>query len=64
MADFPTHENLFLALGKYAARQDENLLTQSFMVLFNKVPSFRERFVEALQKTGNIYSSERKEVSP
>ncbi|MFA5914946.1 MAG: hypothetical protein WC830_15470 [Burkholderiales bacterium] len=36
--------NLFLVLGKYVDRQDENLLTQALVVLFNRVTNFRETF--------------------
>jgi hypothetical protein len=35
-------ENLFLVLGKYIQRQNENLLTQSLAVLFNRCPVFRD----------------------
>lgn len=34
--------NLFLVLGKYVERQDENLLTQALVLLFNRVLPFRK----------------------
>jgi hypothetical protein len=43
MTDFENH-NLFLVLGKYVQRQDENLLTQSLVLLFNRSGAFREQF--------------------
>ncbi len=39
--DEASSTNLFLVLGKYVERQDENLLTQALVLLFNRVPSFR-----------------------
>lgn len=43
MAHLETH-NLFLVLGKYVQRQDENLLTQSLVLLFNRSDAFRKHF--------------------
>lgn len=43
MAHLETH-NLFLVLGKYVQRQDENLLTQSLVLLFNRSAAFRKHF--------------------
>ena len=42
--------NLFLVLGKYVDRQDENLLTQSLVLLFNRVEPFRHAFCGLLAK--------------
>jgi hypothetical protein len=44
--------NLFLTLGKYVRRQQENLLTQSFVALFNHSLAFRRRFLATVQKQG------------
>jgi hypothetical protein len=40
--------NVFLVLGKYVERQDENLLTQALVLLFNRVDAFRRAFCEQL----------------
>lgn len=47
-ADDAYSTNLFLVLGKYAARQDENLLTQAVVLLFNRVGRFRDAFCDLL----------------
>jgi hypothetical protein len=40
--------NMFLALGKYVLRQNENLLTQAFTALFNHSTSFRYAFLKLI----------------
>lgn len=53
----PEDRNLFLVLGKYVERQDENLLTQSFVLLFNRVSGFRRDFCALLARRsgGRLY---------
>jgi hypothetical protein len=47
-ADEVSSSNLFLALGKYVERQDENLLTQALVLLFNRVAPFRSALCRLL----------------
>jgi hypothetical protein len=46
----PHSTNLFLALGKYVQGQEENLLTQALVLLFNRVAPFRKAFIDQLRK--------------
>src|SRR5438552_878985 len=40
----PKATNLFLTLGKFVIRQQENLLTQGLATIFNSSPAFRRDF--------------------
>jgi len=52
--DDPHSTNIFLVLGKYVERQDENLLTQALVLLFNRVVPFREAFCKLLFDRSSI----------
>jgi hypothetical protein len=48
--------NLFLALGKYVSRQQENLLTQAFVALFNHSVAFRRSFSSLVQQQVSLHT--------
>lgn len=53
-------KNLFLAVGKYVRRQNENFLTQSFAALFNNAEHFRGEFISYVSER----SGQRRKVDP